>query len=97
MSSTGSNPSSNPLEEAKPDSLNILFARDPEKLSDQDIARIVEAMRENRKRWRAEEMAKAAPAKRAPKIPKPTDLGQPPASLEDIFAKMLSAGKGDSK
>lgn len=96
MSNNDSSPSSNPLEEAKPESLNILFARDPEKLADQDISRIIEALRDNRKRWRAEEMAKSEPKKRAAKITKPTDLGQPPASLEDIFAKMLGTKGAES-
>lgn len=49
---------SSPLTEARTDSLNILFAMDPEKLTDPDIARIVENLRESRKLWQNKQQEK---------------------------------------
>lgn len=44
-------PAANPLSEAAPDSLAELFSRDPLKLQDQDIGKIVSELRAERERW----------------------------------------------
>lgn len=41
------------LAEATEDSLNVLFARDPEGYSTRDLDRIVEELRKQRERWMA--------------------------------------------
>lgn len=71
-----------PLAEASPESLDELFSRDPLKLQDQDIEAIVKALREQRTRWRAAELAGAtrAPKAAAPKV-KPTKVD---ISLKDL-------------
>ena len=68
---TGTIPPSLALSEASPEeSLQDLFSRDPEHFSQQDISRVVEAMRELRMRL---ETAEAAGGK-----PKTTKITQPP-------------------
>jgi hypothetical protein len=44
-------PQYNTLQEARPDSISDLFNRDPEKLTDSDLDRIVAEMRANRERY----------------------------------------------
>jgi hypothetical protein len=56
----------NPLTEALPDSLDDLFSRDPLKLSEVDLRRIVEELRRMRKNFLLSENAPAKP-KKAPK------------------------------
>lgn len=53
-----------PLAEVDPASLNELFSRDPLKLSDQDIDKMVEIYRAQRLRWKQEE-ATGGPKKAA--------------------------------
>jgi len=73
----GDIPQSKALTEANPGSLNELFNRDPEGLSDGDIDRIIEVMRAQRERFA---QAEAQGTKR----PKPT---QAPAT--NLLAKDL--------
>jgi hypothetical protein len=56
----------NPLEEAMPDSLDELFSRDPLKLGETDLRRIVEELRRMRKNFLITE-AEGKKPKRAPK------------------------------
>lgn len=58
---SGEIPQSTALAEATPDSLAVLFSRDPEGLSSQDRTRIIESFREQRAR--VESAERAAPGK----------------------------------
>lgn len=79
---------SSPLNEALPDSLNILFAMDPEKLSDTDIGRIVENLRESRRLWTSKQHEKdikeAKP--KATKSPKPDLASKSASELLDFLS-----------
>lgn len=44
-----------PLAEAKPESLDELFSRDPLSLSDSDVDQIVDSLRAHRRLWAQEE------------------------------------------
>ncbi len=57
----------NPLEEAVPTSLDELFSRDPLKLGEQDIIKIVEELRRMRKNFLLTDNEPKAARKRAPK------------------------------
>jgi len=59
-----------PLKEASPESLADLFNKDPRKLSDENVERIVEYFRQGRATWEAEE----AKPKAAKKIAAPAGL-----------------------
>ena len=48
-----------PLTEADPQSLNILFDKDPLELTDQDIDAIVAELRKARTEWATEESSKS--------------------------------------
>lgn len=79
-SQAGTIPPSSALSEASPEeSLQDLFSRDPEHFSQQDISRVVEAMRELRTRLEAAEAVGAKPKTAKitqPPIPvNPSDLG----------------------
>jgi len=71
------------IAEASVDSLAELFSRDPEKLSEIDLTRLVENLREQRVRWAAQEaLPKAAKTKTVAgkaasliSASKPEDLG----------------------
>jgi hypothetical protein len=76
------------LTEARTDSLAELFSRDPERLTEIDLGRLIESLREQRSRWAAAEAEAASRPKgvRAVKTPaaraaslitkaKPEDLG----------------------
>ena len=76
-------PASNALAEAAPDSLNELFNRDPEKLSTGDLARLVEALREQRKRWAAAEAA-GGRGRSPARSPAPSTNNGPPPKVEDL-------------
>lgn len=52
-----------PLSEATSDSLDELFRRDPLGLTDSDLDRIIEAMREKRTLWKQSEALKASKPK----------------------------------
>lgn len=59
---SGELPQSNALAEASPESLAELLSRDPEGYQQQDLARIVAWLREQRERWaKTEAEAKANP------------------------------------
>lgn len=60
-------PQSSALSEARADSISELFSRDPEGLSDLDLARAIEAYREQRVRWQAAE-ASGARKSTGPKV-----------------------------
>jgi hypothetical protein len=62
---------SNPLDEAKPQSLDAIFSMDPLDLQDKDIAVIVAELRRQRVTWLA---AEATGKTRAPKAAAPKDL-----------------------
>lgn len=49
---------SSALAEATTDSLSILFSKDPEKLADIDLDRLIEELRAKRVKWAAGEAAK---------------------------------------
>lgn len=77
----GGLPQSLALAEASPESLAELFSRDPEGYSDQDLGKVIEALRAQRVRWAAAE-ATPKPQKEAAKKAKsliatmnPEDLG----------------------
>jgi hypothetical protein len=62
-------PQSNALAEANGDSLAELFSRDPEGYTEQDLEKVVIALRLQRERWAAAEAqgATKAPGTKAPK------------------------------
>lgn len=60
-----------PLGEAKPDSIEELFRRDPLKLSDGDVDEIIKTFREKRASWIQQELEGKPRAKRAPKAKGP--------------------------
>jgi hypothetical protein len=64
----GGIPQSTALAEASPESLSDLFSRDPEGFSKQDISRIVETLRTQRKAWA---LAEASGKKSAPRAERP--------------------------
>lgn len=72
-----------PLSEARPNSLDDFFSRDPLNLADSDIDTIVAELREQRKIWLA---AEAAGAKRAPKAKggEAKTLADPNITLGDL-------------
>ena len=75
-------PISAALAEASPESLTELFSRDPESYQQQDIKRIVEALRAQRERWKAAEGGREATAKKA-KQPKVAEiLSSKPVELD---------------
>lgn len=79
-SQAGIIPPSSALSEASPEeSLQDLFSRDPEHFSQQDVSRVVEAMRELRIRLEAAEAAGAKPkitkVVQAPMPVNPDELG----------------------
>lgn len=61
-----------PLEEVEKESLSELFNRDPEKLSDQDLLKIVTALRSQRKQWQLTEAAKTPRGSKAKASAKPS-------------------------
>lgn len=77
----GEIPQSLALSEAAPDSLSELFSRDPEKLSEIDLTRMVETLREQRVKWAASDAAGGSRGKAAPRSA-PTLSS--PASIEDL-------------
>ena len=72
-------PAVNPLSEARVDSIDELFSRDPLDLSDRDLEAMVSELRRMRETWDSgKPAAKTGPkAPKAPKPPVPTlaDLG----------------------
>jgi hypothetical protein len=80
-------PDPNPLAEAKVDSLNELFNRDPFQMSDQDIAKIVDALRNARSKFKQDEATKPVKEPRAKKA-KPSPLAQG-SSAEDLATLLL--------
>lgn len=56
-----------PLSQATPTSLNDVFNKDPEELSEEEITRVIEALRADRLRFVIEDAAKPATRKTAPK------------------------------
>lgn len=79
-SQAGTIPPSSALSEASPEeSLQDLFSRDPEHYAQQDVSRVIEAMRELRTRLEAAEAAGTKPKTtkivQAPIPVNPTDLG----------------------
>jgi ferric-dicitrate binding protein FerR (iron transport regulator) len=54
------------LAEAQPDSLNEVFSRDPLKLSNQDLARVIAELRRARAKWVVEDQAEKKPRVKAP-------------------------------
>lgn len=61
----------NPLVEADPNSINALFSKEPDTLTDEEIGIMVKELREQRTRWNSTEVAKA----RKPSAPKtPLDI-----------------------
>lgn len=77
-------PISNALVEASPESLSDLFSRDPEGYSNQDLDRIIEALRAQRARWQAAEAAGAKPASRSAKSAAARIITDPKATIEDM-------------
>ncbi len=73
----------NPLAEALPDSLDDLFSRDPLKLSEVDLRRIVEELRRMRKNFLLSENAPAKP-KKAPKPPAMAKEAVAAISLDEL-------------
>ena len=66
----GQIPKSPILAEASPESLSLLFSRDPEGYSKQDLSKIIEVLREQRARFaKAEAEAQATGKKRGAKAP----------------------------
>lgn len=61
-----------PLAEASPESLQELLDKDPLKLTDSDIERVVTSLREARSKWEQSEKKGRAP--KAEAKPLPTDL-----------------------
>lgn len=60
----------NPLSETSTTSLNLLFSRDPESYTRQDLDEIIAELRRMRTKWRQDEMAEKKPrAAKAPKAP----------------------------
>lgn len=51
MTTTPALPQSPALAEAEPESLSVLFSRDPEGYTQQDLATIVRVLQEQRERW----------------------------------------------
>lgn len=80
MTASGQLPQSNALGEAQADGLAEFMSRDPEGYSQQDMDRLIEALRGQRQRQQA---AEAAGAKRPPKGDKGL-LTKSPASAEDL-------------
>jgi len=75
-------PQSSALSEAHGDSLGELFSRDPEGYSQQDLDRVVGALREQRERWvKAEAEAAAKPKGRQAKV---AVLATQVANAEDL-------------
>lgn len=77
------NETASPLTEASPNSLDEIFARDPEGLQERDIQTAVAALRAKREDWLKAEAAgaRSAPRSSAPKLmpshgpaPNPDDL-----------------------
>lgn len=62
-----------PLDEAKPESLEELFSRDPLDLTSDDVARIVSELRVRRSQWMTEE-TKARADERRPNSRKVTKM-----------------------
>lgn len=74
-------PQSNALQEARVDSLSELFSRDPEKLSSQDLDKIILELRLARQRFlQAEEAGRQAKANKGSKVSK-TELLKKPIQL----------------
>lgn len=65
-----------PLEEASPDSLQELFSRDPLQLTDPDVEKIVQILRDRRALWNVEETRTQSGKKKVE--------AQPGLSLEDL-------------
>lgn len=80
----GAIPQSPLLSEVNPDSLSDLFSRDPLKLGDADIARIVATLRQQREAWAKAEAAGATRAPKASAGPKASKAKGLPGSAEDL-------------
>lgn len=64
MTTNGTIPQSPLLASASPESLALLLSRDPEGYSDQDLDKVVEAFRADRRRWEEAEAGGKPKAKR---------------------------------
>lgn len=74
-----------PLAEAVPESLDELFSRDPLKLQDSDLDKIIANLRAARQRWITAEASGAKSAPRAGAKPKPVPHDPTkPLDLEDL-------------
>jgi len=78
-SGQAASPSLNPLAEAKSDSLEELFSRDPMGFTTQDLDRVIMEFRRQREKWT---LAEAKGAK-APKQPKAAE-GKKTLTLDDL-------------
>lgn len=71
-------PTTSPLAEAKPESLNELFSRDPLTLTEEDAERICAVFRKERENWKPGEVARKTATKGASKgtrkIAAPADI-----------------------
>jgi hypothetical protein len=72
-------PTSNPLAEAKPQSLDEIFSSDPLGLGEREFETVIRALREEAARWA---IAEAAGKRSAPKVPK--EAAKPGLSLDDL-------------
>jgi len=72
------------LAEASSDSLSELFSRDPEGYSQQDLAKIVSVLREQRVRWAATEAEKPAKGTRSAKAPAGPKATSTVVAAEDL-------------
>jgi hypothetical protein len=77
MSSTGV--ASLALAEASAESLGELFSRDPLSYQQQDLDRIIKALRAEREKWKAGELIATSKGPKAPKAPK-----APPVVITDL-------------
>lgn len=79
----GTLPQSTALAEARADSLSELLSRDPESYQTQDLDRIIEVLREQRRRWQAAE-ASGAPRRGQSKTSSEPGTRATDLSMDDL-------------
>ena len=77
MTTSNSSDSPSPLSQVSPKSLNDIFSKDPELVTDEEIALVVQQLRADKARFDIEE--KAPKKQKAPKVKL-----DPNAKIEDI-------------
>lgn len=84
MTTSGTIPQSTALTEATPESLGELLSRDPERYSDMDWIKVIEAFRDQRVRWAQAEAMGARSAPKAKALPGPSKSSASDKPMEEL-------------